>query len=244
MMNWFLNNVKKQYQNEGDLMYSNNEKFITEQINDQDGYIIPVNINSIQRGSFYFMFYNLDGKSSNMEKFNPLLVCDWFDLQGTRWLYGISLNFIPMNIRVLIFNEILNANYQVVHDNLSIDVSKQNSLNGIDFVNMHKLLFNVGFEWSIRKFDMKLINQVYKISTNILTQFITMSTIGFTGVDDFKLVEIWQKKITEQDVRQQKMIKELLNDYSEMKSQLNKTYSSLSDKNNSLQDALNIINNF
>lgn len=244
MRDWFLNNVKQQYQIDGDLMYSNNEKFITEQINNQDEYIIPVNINSIEKGGFYFILYNLDGKSTNMEKFNPLLVCDWFDLQGTRWLYGISLNFIPMNIRVLIFNEILNANYQVVHDNLSIDVTKQNSLNNIDFVNMHKLLFNVGFEWSIRKFDMRLINSVYKISTNILTQFITMSTIGFTGVDDFKLVEIWQKKINEQDVRQQKIIKELLNDYSEMKSNLNKTYSNLNDKNNSLQDALNIINNF
>jgi hypothetical protein len=62
MRDWFLNNVKQQYQIDGDLMYSNNEKFITEQINNQDEYIIPVDINAIEKGGFYFMFYNLDGK--------------------------------------------------------------------------------------------------------------------------------------------------------------------------------------
>jgi hypothetical protein len=90
---------------------------------------------------------------------------------------------------------------------------------------------------------MRLINKVYCVSTTILTEFITMSTASFTGVDDLKLIDIWKKKIVEQEERHKRIIKELLGDYKKMSSELNEKYMSLEDRNDNLQESLNIIKN-
>lgn len=243
MRDFFIDSIESQFKQEGNSMYKNNEEYIKEHLNSSNNEIIaPVNITSIEKGKFYFMFYHLDGKISNWEKFNPLLVVDWFDLDNTRYLYGISLNFIPMNIKVIFFNEIFNGNLKVIENNLLKNITNQESLKGIDFVNTYKMLSNIGFEWAIRRFDIKYINNVYNINFGSLKEFITMSTIGFTGVDDMKLIEIWKSKIFKQQERHERIIKELLNDYKEMSKDIKKTYNNLQDKNNALEDALNIIN--
>ena len=243
MRNFFIDSIEAQFKQEGNSMYKNNEEYIKEHLNSSNNEIVaPVNITSIEKGKFYFMFYHLDGKISNWEKFNPLLVVDWFDLDNTRYLYGISLNFIPMNIKVIFFNEIFNGNLKIIENNLMKDITKQEPLKGIDFVNTYKMLSNIGFEWAIRRFDIKYINNVYNINFSSLKEFITMSTIGFTGVDDMKLIEIWKSKIFKQQERHERIIKELLNDYKEMSKDIKKTYNNLQDKNNALEDAMNIIN--
>lgn len=236
--------IKEQFQQEGNNIYRNNAEFITANIKDIDSKdIIPVNINSIEKGKFYFIFYDLSGKSSKMEKFNPLFVIDWFDMDGTRMLFGISINFIPINIRTILFNTICNGNLKVLEDNLKYDIENQYAFKDIGFNNIYKLLTSIGFEWSIRKFDMRLINKVYCVSTTILAEFITMSTASFTGVDDLKLIDIWKKKIVEQEERHKRIIKELLGDYKKMSSELNEKYMSLEDRNDNLQESLNIIKN-
>ena len=234
--------IKKIYDMYGNNMYYKNADFIIEQINNNDGFILPINLTSIEKGKFYFIFYDLSGKSSKMEKFNPLLIIDWFDINNSRYLYAVSINFIPVNIRTVFFNIIINHNLNIIEENLLItNIEKEKALDNINFTNIYKLLHSIGFEWCIRKFDYKLVNKIYSISTKILPQFITMSTVKLTGVDDLKLVEIWQKKIKEQDIRQQKMIDELLNNYKTMENELNNKYLTLDKKNDNLEKSFELI---
>lgn len=239
---YFIDTIKKQYKEDGNKMYANNAKFITDHINDVNSdKIIKKNIGSIEKGKFYFMFYDLSGKTSKMEKFNPLFIIDWFDQKGTRMIYAVSINFIPVSIRTVFFNNIFNNNLSVIEENTKYDVNNERALKSINFINIYKLLKSIGFEWCIRQFDVKLINDVNVVSTSILPQFISMSTAQLTGVDDLKLLDIWKKKLLKQDERERKMIAELLNDFKQIEQELNKTQLTLNEKNENLQDVLDII---
>lgn len=241
---FFIKSVKEQYLSEGNSMYSNNTTVISNKLNNsQDKDIEQVSTTSLQKGSFCFMFYDLQGKSSNMEKFNPILVVDWFDHNSTRYLYGLSLNFLPINIKVNFFNMLFNNNIDTFEHNLDLDANKQRPISNINFTNIYKLLFSMGFEWAIRKFDITKINKTFIVSTNIIKEFITMSTYKFTGVPDDKIIDIWKSKIVKQGERQQKMIKELLDDYDNMRNELNEKYQSLDSRNEKLSDSINIIKN-
>lgn len=234
--------IKKIYDEYGNNMYQKNSDFIIEQINTNSDFVIPTTISNIEKGKFYFIFYDLAGKSSKMEQFNPLFVIDWFDINNTRYLYAISLNFIPVNIRTLFFNMLINYNLDIIEKNISqINILDEYALKNINFTNIYKLLHSIGFEWSIRKFDYKLINNVYNISIKKIPQFITMSTSKLTGVNDLKLVEIWQKKIKEQEIREQKMINELLDNYNKLENELNNKYLSIDNRNDNLEKSFELI---
>jgi len=236
--------IKEQFKLEGSKIYSNNASFITNEINDNNSKLIQqVNLSSMQSGKFYFMFYDLAGKSSKMEQFNPLLILDIFDINNIRTVFAVSLNFIPVSIRTVFFNNILNYNLDVIENNLKLELTKQSPLNNINFANIYTLLQSIGFEWSIRKFDYRLISNLYLVDTTILSKFITMSTTKLTRVDDGKLIDIWLKKINEQDSRHKKMISELTNDYSKMENELTKSYNNLDKMADNLTKSLNIINN-
>lgn len=241
---FFINTVKKQYLEQGDKMYSNNTTVISNKLNDgQDKDVVSISASNLNKGDFCFLFYDLQGKSSNMEKFSPIMVVDWFDYNNTRYLYGLSLNFIPINIKVNFFNMLFNNNLKLLEENIKNSTDKQKPIKNIDFTNVYKLLFSIGFEWSIRKFDIKKINKTNLISTNIIKDFITMSTYKFTGVPDDKIIQIWKSKIVKQEERQQKLIKELLNDYDQMRNDLNDKYQTLDNRNEKLNDSINIIKN-
>jgi len=239
---YLKNKIHDQYLLEGTSMFLNNTKIITEGLNHGNQDINETDLRNLERGKFYFVMYDLSGKTSKMEKFNPLFIVDWFDLQGTRMVYGVSCNFLPITIRTVFFNNVCNHNLAIIDSNLRKTYPKQEAFTGINLANIYKMLYNIGFEWSIRKFDVKKINKVFEISTNVLDKFLTMNTYSMTGVDEGKLMEIWKKKIVEQQERQTKIIKEILEDYKEMDAELTKTYESLDTRNTNLQESLNILN--
>ena len=148
---YLKNKIKEQYVIEGTEMYINNTNFVTQGINQGNKDINETDLRGLERGKFYFIMYDLNGKSSNMEKFNPLFIVDWFDLQGTRMVYGVSCNFLPIAIRTVFFNNLCNHNLSQIEKNLTKDYTKQEAFTGINFANIYKLLYNIGFEWSIRQ---------------------------------------------------------------------------------------------
>lgn len=238
---YLLDTIKIQFQAEGSAMYKTNGARITDGLNGGSDEIVPINLVNIEKGKFYFIFYDLSGKSTKMEKFNPLLIIDWNDQDSTRYIYGVSINFIPVSIRTVFFNSLCNFNIKTLEYNSKLETEKQYPLENINFANIYKLLYSIGFEWSIRKFDAKLVNKVYSISTNILPTFLTMATSQLTGVDDSKLVDIWNKKIQEQEARHNKLLKEILGDYKNMEKELTSAYKSVDTKNTNLEKSLQLI---
>jgi hypothetical protein len=239
---YFRDAVEQKYRELSTSMYEVHSDFILNKINNSSDPDIQItNLGSIEKGKFYFMMYDLRGKSSNMEKFNPILAVDWIDDMNTRHLYGVSINFIPVAIRIVFFNTLLNHNLKTLRDNSTKDTGSQEALKGINFSDVYTLLRKIGFEWSLRKFDLTKIDKVMAVSTNILPEYITMSTWKITGVDDGKLLSIWQKKIAEQDERHRRLIAELINDYDKMSKDLNENILSLQQRETSMEDSIKLM---
>lgn len=238
---YFKDSIKDQFKLEGNNMYGTNAEFIIDGINNSTDNIMPINLNNIEAGKFYFIFYNLSGKSTNMEKFNPLFVIDTVDMDNTRYIYGVSINFLPVTVRTVFFNNLCNFNLSNIEKNLKVDLNSEYAFENINFANIYKLLYSIGFEWSIRRFDCKLVNKTINISTDILPKFITMSTVKMTGVDDLKLIDIWHKKIQEQEERHKKLLKEILGDYKKMDKELTDNYNTTSKNNDNLEKSLALI---
>lgn len=236
---YLLNTIEMMYKELGNSLYNKNYEFIRDYLNTNENVI---SINDIILGKFYFMLYNITGKTSNMEKFNPILAVDYVDRNGTRMLYGLSINFIPVNVRVNLFNTILNHNLDILEKNEDLDVNKQYELKNINFASIYSLIKSIGFEWALREFDMKLVNRLTEIDTKMLPQFITMSTVKFTGVNDNKLGEIWAAKLKNREQREKDMIAKLLGDYEMMRDELNKNIDITKTRNENLEKTYSIIN--
>jgi hypothetical protein len=239
---FFKNNIGERFKLEGTNIYENSYNNIIDVLNNNDDiFVNDISVNTIIPGKFYFMLYDINGKTSNIEKFNPILAVDWIDRNGTRMLYGLSINFIPVAIRIQLFNNIFNFNISVFNNNENEKVSKQQELVNINFLNIYNLTKSIGFEWAIREFDLRLVNKLTDISFNLLSDFITMSTHKFTGVDDGKLMEIWMSKINKQDERETELIKKLLGDYDKMNDELMRNINNIDDRNANLEKSYNII---
>lgn len=240
---YLFDKIKSGYKDFGLNLYDKNFDTFQNEINSSNSNIVQeVNLDSIESGKFYFMYYDLQGKTSKWEKINPLFILDCFDINNTRMVFGVSLNYMPMDQRVVFFNKICNFNLDVINKNTTLSVSSQYPFKHSNFYNIYKLLQSVGLEYTIRKFDMRLINKINVISTTFISEFISMSTSKITGVNDNTIIQLWRKKILTQQSRQENMIKELTNDYNEINKTLTKEYLSLDKKTNNIEKSLQLIN--
>lgn len=177
----------------------------------------------VRMGMFAFMLYDLAGKSSAMEQYSPVLLVDWLQVKTQRYVWGLSLNFIPSNVRVVFFDQLLERQANLVASNAArSSVSKERPLQGITFDVMYKVLQSIGYEYALRKFDYSLITKMYEVSFGFLDRFLTFDTTRFTGVDEGKLMQIWLTKLKDQEERHQRMMTALYNDYDKMAEVLQK----------------------
>lgn len=190
----------------------------------------------MRMGMFVFMLYDLAGKSSRMEQYSPLLLVERRQVKTKHYVWGVSLNFIPQNIRIVFFDQLLERYSNVVKNNIAKDaVGKEKPLANLSFDGVYTILQSIGYEYALRQFEIPLINKMYEVSSGFLDRFLTFDTSRFTGVDEGKLMEIWVSKLKEQEERHRKMMMMLYNDYEKMADVLQKGILSASETSAALQ---------
>jgi hypothetical protein len=207
--------IKVLYDKFGENIVVDAARELMQKMHNPDKDVTPVNLGAIEKGKFYFMLYDIASKTSKMEKFSPVFIADW-SKGNSSTLYAVSLNFIPANIRIVVFDAIVSGDKGIYTSNKEKDVLKNKSFGEVDLQKMYNILQMVGFEYSIREFDLRLVNKLYAISTNFLPKLITMSTELFTGVGEHKMAEIWAAKIKQRDERHKEFVKGLWEDYDKM----------------------------
>ena len=211
------------------------------QKSDRDVY--PVKPLDLQVGKFYFFFYDLAGKTSKMEQYSPILLVDWKKVKTKIILYGLCFNFIPSNIRILYFDKLLDKFQTTVQDNIKVDdIFKEDALTGLNFANIYKSLLSTGFEYSIREFDFTKIDKAYVVATQYLPNFLIFDTQPFTGVDEGKLVEIWQAKIRQQEERHKEIMKRLQTNYDDMAKLFEAELQTIEQNNQNLEKSIQHMN--
>lgn len=185
------------------------KEFVT-LLNMNNDHMSEVSPADLKKGKFYFFFYGLSEKLTKMEKFSPVYVVDTKRTGNTVTIYAISTNFLPVAIRAKYFDTILagfNENNIVKNDVI---------YTGMSYPLAYNTLGSLGFEYTIREFDMSKLNKVKEIHNDYIDKFLLFNTQIFTDVDENKLNEIWLAKLKTRDERHRKIMIELMNDYNEM----------------------------
>jgi hypothetical protein len=189
----------------------------------------------IKTGKFYFMLYNMGGKTSRLEQFNPVLVVDFKIKQNVPIIWAASLNFIPRNQRLTYFDWFFDRQKTLVLKNEKIENSKNQFEYELDLETMYDSLDQIGYAYAIREWVVPKINKVWEVGIQDIPYFLTFNTEKFTGVDEKKLFEIWLAKLNDRDERKQKKIQELNQDVTKIYKELNDHLLTLEDKKNNLE---------
>jgi hypothetical protein len=214
-MGVFKDDIQELYKSTGEKIVVTAAKEFMQKMYNPDKDVRPTGINNIEKGQFYFMMYDMGSKASKMEKLSPVFVVDW-NLGGASTLWAVSLNFIPVNIRIVIFDAIINGSKDVYIGNKGKDAHKNRPYSQVNLTKMYKMLQQIGFEYAIREYDLRLIDKLYAVSASFLPKLIAMSTELFTGVGEYKMAEIWAAKIKHQEERHKEFVQDLWNNYDKM----------------------------
>jgi len=160
--------------------------------------ILTIPVKNMSPGGFYFLHY-LD--ESNWMQYSPIFLVDFKKFEDKIILLAINFNFIPLEVRVLIFDPYIKDK----------DFLNNNLLN-VSYESMYTILRKVGFEYALMEFDASRIKLVHKIKLDLLPRFLYHQH-PINVYDPNKLMQIWNAKIEKRDQRHQEIILSTLDEF-------------------------------
>jgi hypothetical protein len=204
--------------------FKNNSLFFYEKYNQSSKDVLSINIRDIYPGSFYFFHYLDD---SNWMKYSPVFVVDFKKFDNLIVIMAVNFNFIPLEIRVMIFDKYI----------LPEDFENDNSLK-VNYKGMYDELRSIGFEYAIMEFNAIQIVKTHKISLELLPRFL-YSQHPMSKYDPKKLYEIWSAKIGKRDQRHKEILSTILSDFYDVNKEISEKYNVMKDHIKRLQTSLN-----
>lgn len=181
--------------------FKNNSLFFLKKYSGSDQSVTNVSPASIQVGGFYHLHYMDD---SNWMKYSPIFVVDFKKFSNMLMVFGVNMNFLPIEIRVSIFDNFIGKN----------DFEKD-SLLPVNFEGIYQELRKYGFEYAIVEYNVAQIKLVHKINMAEVPRFL-YSGHPVNIYDPKKLYGIWKAKISKRNERDSEMIQYLADDFTKM----------------------------
>jgi hypothetical protein len=203
--------------------FKNNSLFFYEKYNQSSPDVEAISVTNISPGGFYFFHYLDD---SNWMKYSPVFVADFKKFDDKVILFAVNFNFIPMEIRVMLFDKFI----------LPEDFDK-NSLLKVNYNGMYEEIRKLGFEYALMEFNAIQLVRVHKISLELLPRFL-YSQHPINKYDPNKLNEIWVAKIGKRDERHNELMTSALNDFYDVNSEISDKYNVMKDHIKRLQTSL------
>lgn len=192
--------------------YKNNSLWFYEQYQKSSDEIKNINVKDLYPGGFYFIHYK---DSSNWMKYAPIFVADFKKFSNKIIIFAVNFNFIPMELRVLIFDKFIKAE----------DFEKNNLLK-VSFEGVYNELRSVGFEYALMEFDALNIEIIHRIHLEQLDRFFYHQHPKAT-YDPKKLISIWQAKIEKREDRHKEMMSSLVEEFYDLNFDINEKYTVL-----------------
>jgi hypothetical protein len=159
-------------------------------------------------------------------KYAPIFTVDFKKFSDMIVIFGVNFNFIPLEIRVGIFDKFITE-----------QDFENDSLLAVDYKGMYDELRKLGFEYAINEFNMKQIQLVHKISLETVPRFL-YSQHPKNKYDPNGLMGIWNAKIEKRDARHQEMVSSLIDDFYKMDNEISEKYVVLDNHIKRLQASL------
>ena len=200
--------------------FKNNSMFFYEKYQKSDSQVESVSLTDIKSGGFYFFHYLDD---SNWIRYAPVFVAEYKKLDNQIVVLAVNLNFIPMEIRLGIFDKYIKES----------DFEK-NSFLKVDYAGVYQELNSIGFAYSLMEFNLIQLKLAHRINLSVLPRFL-YSQHPKCKYDPNKLMDIWSKKIKDRDLRNAEMMKSVLDEFYDTKKDLYGKYDLLKDHIDRLQ---------
>jgi hypothetical protein len=178
--------------------FKNNSLFFYEKYSKSDDVVTSISVGKMQLGGFYFLHYKDD---SNWMKYAPIFTADFKKFGNMIVILGINLNFIPLEVRVSIFDK-----YIVMDD------FEKDRLLSVDYAGVYSELKKYGFEYALQEFNLSQVEFVHKINMVLVPRFL-YSGHPIVKYDPTKLYSIWRAKLDGRVERDNEMSKALISDF-------------------------------
>lgn len=183
-----------------------------------DNEVKAVSIKDIYKGGFYFFHYKDD---SNWMQLAPVFVADYKKYGNQVILLCVNFNFLPLEIRIAIFDQYLTEK----------DFEKAEKLKGDYFIKvqyqaMYNELKRLKFEYSLMEFNAIQLVRVHRIDLNALPTFL-YSQHPKVKYDPKKLIQIWKSKLQKSDERNSEMMQASIDDFYDVTKDISDKYTHL-----------------
>jgi hypothetical protein len=197
-VDFFANNVSYMYD-----LYENSREVCP---------IVPKE--NIVSGGFYHLHYMDD---SNWVRYSPIFVAEHKRMGNMIVLLAVNLNFIPLELRVDIFDPFITEK----------DYTKGDVLLEVDFPGMYGRLLRFGFEYALMEYNVAQVKLAHRVTLPILSRFL-WSAYPVNKYDPNALMRIWKKKIETKEQRHQEIIRATLDEFYDIKGEMSEKYDVLS----------------
>jgi hypothetical protein len=186
----------------------------------------------IRTGGFYFLHYLDD---SNWMKWSPIFAVSVKKFNNVIILYAINLNFIPLEIRVKIFDKLFNE--RDFKDSSPGDPWKKDVYSRkFNFELIYRELVKYRIQYSVMEFNVAQIKMCHKIHLSEVPKFL-YSQHPKNRYDPKKLIQIWSKKIKDSDKRDKEMSQLAVDEMYNLTNEISDKYVILKDHIKRLQSS-------
>jgi len=189
--------------------FKNNSAFMVDSYSKSSDMVKSMDVSKIQEGYFYFFHY-LD--SSNWMKYSPVFVVGHKKFGNQIIVFAINLNFIPLEVRPIIFDEYLTE--KDLEEDLPIKTEYERTYNELK---------SIGFEYTLMEYNAIQIKMVHKINMHLLPRFL-YSQHPMATYDPKKLIQIWNKKLETKEARDKEMMGAIIQDFYSIDKEISERY--------------------
>ena len=203
--------------------FRNNSLELMDKWSKSDDMYKAIDVNSIKTGGFYFLQYK---DPSAWMQYSPVFVVDYKKFDNKIIIFGVNLNFIPLQIRSAIFDPYFKDEF-----------FEKDTFLKVTYDGMYKELIKWGFEYALMEYNAIQVFRTHKIHMSQIPRFL-YSQHPKAKYDPQKLMQIWHKKLETRDKRHDEMTKALISDFYEMDGKIKEQYQSLKGHIQRIQNSL------
>lgn len=174
-----------------------------------------VETKDIYPGGFYFLHYN---DTSNWMRYSPVFIAGYKKFSNKIIILAINFNFLPMEIRVLLFDKFITKN--------DFDNDRNNIFLKVDYEGVYNELRKLGFEYALMEFDASKVELAHKVSLGLLPRFLYHQH-PINKYDPGKLISIWEAKIDKREERHKEMTLAILSEFYDVNNEILEKYNVL-----------------
>ena len=193
--------------------FKNNSIYFVKKYAKSDELVKNIAVKNIFPGGFYFFQY---ADNSNWMRYSPVFVTSFKKFDNKIIIFGVNFNFIPLEIRVMIFDKYITEE----------DFEENNFLE-VDYSKVYDELNKLGFAYALMEFNAIQILTCHRISLEMLPRFLYSQHPKAT-YDPTKLMQIWEAKIETRDERHKEMMISIISDFYDINKDITNKYDVLS----------------